>query len=406
MKKNIIIGFTVLASLTALFLGINFLKGKRIFNKERIFYALYDKVDGLSKSDKVTIKGFKVGHISEVKFTDQNASKLLVAFTVDGNYNIPQNTIAQIVTTDIMGSRSLELEFPKIVDKYAHSGDTLQGTLSKGLKEEVSAQVLPIKAKAEELMSSLDTLLVSAHTVLGSNSQQNLIASIESMSKTFKHLEKATGNLEDIIGSEKGTMVGILKNFESITQNLKKNEDKISNILTNFSSLTDTLVQADVAGTLIETQRALQEFADIMKSVNKGEGSVGAFLTDRGLYNQMENAATNLNRLMSDIRLNPKKYVSFSLLKTGKTVYQDADVKLLKNNDTFYRIQIFYMSESVALENSIFKGRTDITETKIGRNKYRYTVGYTNDYKKLNKLLKKVRKDFPDAYIIEDEQGK
>lgn len=406
MKKNIIIGFTVLASLTALFLGINFLKGKQIFNKERIFYALYDKVDGLSKSDKVTIKGFKVGHISEVKFTDQNASKLLVAFTVDGNYNIPQNTIAQIVTTDIMGSRSLELEFPEVAEKYAHSGDTLRGTLSKGLKEEVSAQVLPIKAKAEELMSSLDTLLVSAHTVLGSNSQQNLIASIESMSKTFKHLEKATGNLEDIIGSEKGTMVGILKNFESITQNLKQNEDEISNILTNFSSLTDTLVQADVAGTLIETQRALQEFADIMKSVNKGEGSAGAFLTDRGLYNQMENAATNLNRLMSDIRLNPKKYVSFSLLKTGKTIYQDTDIKALKESDTFYRIQIFYMSEPVALENSIFKGRTDITETKIGKNKYRYTVGYTNDYKKLNKLLKKVRKDFPDAYIIEDEQGK
>lgn len=406
MKKNIIIGFTVLASLTALFLGINFLKGKQIFNKERIFYALYNKVDGLSKSDKVTIKGFKVGHISEVKFTDENATKLLVAFTVDGNYNIPKNTVAQIVTTDIMGSRSLELEFPEVAEKYAHSGDTLRGTLSLGLKEEVSAQVLPIKAKAEELMSSLDTLLIAAHTVLGSNSQRNLIASIENMSKTFSHLEKATGNLENIMGSEKGTMIGILRNFESITQNLKQNEDKISNILTNFSSLTDTLIQADVSGTLLEAQNALQEFTSIMKSVNKGEGSAGAFLTDRGLYNQMENAATNLNRLMSDIRLNPKKYVSFSLLKTGKTIYQGIDGKSLKDNDIFYKIQIFYMSEPVSMESAIFKGRTDITETKVGRNRYRYTIGHTNDYKKLNKLLKKIRKDFPDAYIIEDEQGK
>lgn len=368
-----------------------------------VYYALYNKVDGLEKASIVIIRGYKVGTVVDVNFRDETASQLVVSFTVDGDYKIPKNTEARIVSKDIMGSRSLSLVFPEQVEGYIMPGDTLKSSLSKGLKEEVSAQVLPLKAKIEEIMGSMDTLLNSARTVLGTGSQQNLILSINSMKKIFKNLEHTTNDLDNIVSSEKETLKNILQSFSNITTNLDKNEDKVNAILSNISSFTDTLAKADFVNTLLEAKVAMTQLSGMVSKINKGEGSIGALLNDEELYDNLLSASANLDRLMTDVRLNPKKYVSFPILKTGRTVYYDSDAKKANETPTFYRILLFETTTPLEITNPIFKGRTDIVTNKEKGKKYRYTISYSSNYGKLEKELKKVRKDFPDAYIVEDK---
>ncbi len=251
-------------------------------------------------------------------------------------------------------------------------------------------------------MSSMDSILIAARAVLGKESQKNLVTSIKSMQKTFRNLETTTGHLNDVVLTEKKNMGSILQNFASISENLEKNNDKISMILGNVSSFTDTLTRADFAGTLIEAQQAIQQFTAMANKIEKGEGTVGALLNDEQLYNNLEAATANMNRLMTDFRLNPKKYVNFSLLKTGRTVYYDSPNPATEQG--FYRIQIYHSKGKVDLSNPIFKNHKDVVEIQKDKGDYLYTIGYTSDYKKLQKLLKKVRKDFPEAYIIEDNR--
>ncbi len=403
MKKNLITGIVVIVTLVLLYFGLNFLKGRNLFERDYEFHTIYANVDGLQVANPVLIRGKKVGEVQRVDFTDEKAEKLLVSFSVSMNYKIPRGTVAQIVTTSIMGGRSLKLNFPaETTNGYLVSGDTLQGGTTKGLKEEVSAQVLPIKAKAEQLMSSMDSILIAARAILGEESQKNLVTSIKSMRKTFKNLETTTGHLNEVVLTEKKNMGSILQNFASISENLEKNNDKISMILGNVSSFTDTLTRADFAGTLIEAQQAIQQFSAMVNKIEKGEGTIGALLNDEQLYNNLEAATANMNRLMTDFRLNPKKYVNFSLLKTGRTVYYDSPNPVTEQG--FYRIQIYHSKGKVDLSNPIFKNHKDIVEIQKDKGDYLYTIGYTSDYKKLQKLLKKVRKDFPEAYIIEDKR--
>lgn len=405
MKKNIITGIVVIVALVLFFFGFNFLKGKNIFEKDNVFHAIYTHVDGLKNASKVTIRGFKVGEVREVNFTNDKAESLMVSFSVSGDYKIPKGTVAQIVTTDIMGSRSLELRLPPEAEYgFLKPGDTLDGGMSKGLKEEVSAQVRPLKAKAQQLMLSMDSILNAAQAVLGKNSQKNLIASIESMSKTFQNLESATGSLNNIMTSEGQNMKGILQNFASITKNLEQNKDKINTIMNNVSSFTDTLVRADFAGTLLEAQQAIGQFSKMVNKIETGEGTVGALLNDKQLYNNLESAAANMDRLMTDLRMNPKKYVQFSLLNTGRRVYYDSPKPDSKSNRKNYRIQLYHSSTPVALSNPIFKGRNDVIEVQNKKGEYLYTIGYTPYYKKLQNILEKLRKDFPDAFIVEDKR--
>lgn len=401
-KKNIITGTVVIIALVLLFLGFNFLNSNNLFLKGNTYCALYDKVDGLEKSSIVMIRGYKVGTVVDVHFKDETARQLVVVFTVDDDYKIPKNTVARIVNKDIMGSRSLALVFPEKVKGYINPGDTLVSALSKGLKEEVSAQVLPLKAKVEEIMTSMDTLLTSAKTVLGQGSQRNLVSSIESMRKTFKNLERTTGSLDNIISSEKNTLKNILQDFSGIAENLNNNKDNVNAILSNISSLTDTLAGAGFANTLLEMQNAMKKLSGMVAKIDDGEGSIGALLHDDGLYDKLESAASNMDRLLTDVRLNPKKYVSFSLLKTGRTIYYDTEAKQDSQSLTNYRIQILSTTVPITMDNPVFKNYSNVTKQEVKEGEYRYTIGYTTDYDKLNKLLRKVRKYFPDAYIIED----
>ncbi|PVX52259.1 phospholipid/cholesterol/gamma-HCH transport system substrate-binding protein [Balneicella halophila] len=403
MKKNVITGIVVVVALVLFFFGFNFLKGKNIFFSDNIFHAIYTHVDGLKKSSKVTIRGYKVGEVQEVAFTSERADLLMVSFSVSSDYKIPKGTIAQIITTDIMGSRSLELRLPPEAEfGYLVSGDTLDGGMSKGLKEEVSAQVRPLKAKAQELMGSLDSILNATQAVLGKDSQRSLIASIENMEKTFRNLKNATGSLEEVMTGEEQNMRSILQNLSDITQNLNQNQDRINRILSNVSSFTDTLAQADFTGTLLEAQTAIKQFTGLVRKIEAGEGTVGALLNDKQLYDELETAAASLGRLTTDLRMNPKKYVQFSLLNTGRTVYCEGQGP--NSSDKIYRIQLYHSSTPVNLNNPIFKGRDDVMQIQNKKGDYLYTIGYTSDYEQLQDILKKLRKDFPDAFIIEDKQ--
>ncbi|MBS9767617.1 MAG: MCE family protein [Flavobacteriaceae bacterium] len=391
MKKNIITGSIVVVALVLLFFGFNFLKGRNLFEGTNVFYATYPNVDGLKNASKVTIRGMKVGEVQDIAFTSDKADLLVVAFVIADDYKIPKGTTAQIIATDIMGSRSLELHFPSQTNgEYLVSGDTLKGKISQGLKEQVTAQVLPLKEKVEKLMTSLDL-------ILGKKSQQNLVSAIENMDKSFKNIAQITHGLSNVVSTEQQNMQQILQNFASISKNLEQNNDKIQQILSNVASLSDTLTRANLGQTLLEGQKAVQQLSGVLSKVQKGEGSLGALLNDKQLYRNLEATTASMERLLTDVRLNPKKYVRFSLISTGGKSKSSENQKI-------YRIQIYRSAIPVELTNPIFKGNTDIVEMQSDKGDYLYTIGYTADYDKLEKILKKLRKDFPNAYIMEDKR--
>ncbi len=399
-RRNILIGLVLVFTIITFFLGFNFLKGEDLFSSKIKLYATYENIDGLEKSDLVTIKGFKIGNVTEIYFSDVRASKLIVEFEVDRSYEIPRNTIAQINTTDLMGDRSLNLILGE--GEMAKEGDTLRSALTEGLKEQVSQQVLPLKIKAESLIGSMDSLVVSFQTILNSESQGNLISSIQNIKKTLSNLERASGGLDHLITAEKSKISDILTNLAELSHLLKNNSSNMDNILTNFSSLSDSLAQTDLKATLNQAQQATEDLAQMLDKVNKGEGTIGSLLNDDELYTHFAQAAENLERLVADLKQNPKRYVRFSVLNTGRNVYYDSEALEASKKSLYYRVFVYHASQPVSLDNEIFKGRTDIDEQKQDDGTYLYTIGHTTDFKQLSKELKKIKKDFPKAYILEE----
>jgi phospholipid/cholesterol/gamma-HCH transport system substrate-binding protein len=311
-KRVYIIAISFIAALVMFIWGFNFLKGNDVFVKERVFYATYQNVSGLVPSNPVIINGMRVGQVTRLFFHPDMSGKIVAVLSLRSNFPVPENSIARIFSSDLMGSKAIELQLGNS-PMNALSGDTLQSSIEASLMDAVNAQVAPIKAKAEALISSLDSLVVVVQAILNEDSKKNLIQSLQNISLTFKNLENTTANIDTLVSGERKRIASILRNAELITRNFEKNSDELNRIMQNAATFSDSLAAADIAGTIRNADKALNELTQILDKLNKGEGTAGMLLKNDTLYFELEKSAAELNKLLEDVRLNPKRYVKFSL---------------------------------------------------------------------------------------------
>ena len=283
-----------------------------IFSNERVFYAAYEDVGGLERANPVKVNGLSVGQVRNMYFSSDGQANIIIEMVVKNKIPLPKNSTAKIVSSDILGSKAVDIILGKSTE-FIESGDTLKSDIEISIKEEVSRQLQPIKTKAENLMMSIDTVLAMLNNLFSNTNTRNIAKSVEHMANSFENLESTTSTIDTILKGQRNRLENIFGSIESITQNLQSNEDNLNNIISNLSSFSDTLAQARVAETINNVNMAMSEVAGITKKINNGEGSLGMLVNDDSLYIELEKSSRELNLLLEDIRLNPKKYVKFSV---------------------------------------------------------------------------------------------
>lgn len=404
--KYIIIGVVVSLTIGVLVWGINYLKGKNFFVKEKEYYVVYNKIEGLTNSNPVTINGLRVGVVRDIYFHPDGSGRIIVKFVLTQEYHIPDSSIAKIYSVDLMGSKGISLDLTKSKNYY-NVGDTLFAATEKDLKEQVSAQMLPLKHKAEELMFSMDSVMTVIQYIFNKQTRDNLSKTFESIKITVRNLESTSISLDTLMNNEKGKLAIIFSNIESITSNLKNNNEKLTTILTNFADISDTLAKANIYSTITNANKALADANVILDKIKRGEGSMGMLINNDSLYKSLNNSAGNLDKLLFDINENPKKYVHFSLFDFGKTYNVDENgkkhrVKPKKDTSTLgikFRIQIKSSKKQIKNYNKLFANYSDVKEIYID-GRYKYFVGNITDFNNVIPYQRNVRTNYPDAFAV------
>lgn len=311
-KREIGIGLVFIVALALFIWGFSYLKGFNLFKEQRVLYAVYERVSGLTKANPVSINGLKVGQVSDIYFNPDFSGEIVVEITIETEIPIPKNSVALIYSSDLMGSKAINLQLSND-SLFVNNGDTLNTKVEASLKEAVNQQIQPLKAKAEELIMSIDTVVTVIKQIFNEQARENLTSSLASIEQTFANLESASYNLDEMIAAEKVRLAEIMFNLESITTTIRENEDNIENILTNFSSISDSLAKAEIPQTFANINKVVGDVAGIIEKINNGEGSIGMLINDEDLYQDLQKSAEQLHLLMEDIRVNPKRYVRFSL---------------------------------------------------------------------------------------------
>ncbi|MCF8364509.1 MAG: MlaD family protein [Bacteroidales bacterium] len=311
ISREFKVGFIFIAAIAIFVWGFNLLKGTNILSGKRFLYAVYDRVDGLEKDNKVLINGLNIGKVSRLAFIPET-SKIIVELYIQNEVNIPDNSVANIYGADLLGTKAIEIRFGNS-STYVQNYDTLISALEQSLMDQVNEQVEPLKRKALALINSIDSTMSDIQSVFNEDTRSNLTSTIENIKKTLSNTESATYKIDHMLTDEQPRIISIMQNLESITANLDQNSENINRILSNFASLSDSLAASEIPQTMREAQEAVANLKSITQKINNGEGSLGQLMTNDSLYIQLEKSSSSLNLLLEDIRLNPKKYVKFSV---------------------------------------------------------------------------------------------
>lgn len=306
IRNEVKVGLLAVVALAILIVGYSFLKGNDVFSRDTTFYTVYDRVDGLTVSKPILINGFQIGRVSAMDLMADG--RIRTTLRVNSDYAIPENTIAKITSTDLLGGKAIVFDLGSSPN-YAKNGAVLESGSEKGLME----QVEPIQKKAENIAAVLDSVLSSINNTINEDFQRDFNRSIHSIANSLKNIEGITGQLEVLVGRERVRVSDIMANVQSITANLEQNNAQITSLLFNLNTITDQVAQANVANTVHSANKAVADFQGIVDRINRGEGSIGLLINDTQLYDNLQKASKNLDELMIDIKEHPGRYVHFSI---------------------------------------------------------------------------------------------
>uniref|UniRef100_UPI0032174381 MlaD family protein n=1 Tax=uncultured Draconibacterium sp. TaxID=1573823 RepID=UPI0032174381 len=397
------LGLLIVFSLTVLIWGLSYLKGNDIFKRNDYYHVVYNRIDGLSKSGKVMLNGFQVGQVSNIIFAPDNSGRLIVTFSVDTDFKIPRNSVAQIISSDIMGTRAMKINFSNEKEFY-QSNDTLPGEVEKDLKEQVSMQVLPLKSKAEELLGTVDSAITVLTVILNEDARDNLTASFQSFNKTMDNLESTTAELENLVSTQKDTIKNIFTNVNQLTEVFKNNARNLETIMQNLSSFSDTLSNVSVSPMLANLTEASNQVLLTLEKLNSDKSTAGLLLNDTELYNSINALAENMAFLVGDIQQNPKRYLKFSAMDFGKEVYINTKDDASSKNIIF-KVHLVSSKTKVETNSSVFSNLKNVEEYYAG-GVYSYLIGATGVYSEIEELHQSVRKQFPESSIVAFKNGR
>jgi len=300
------IGALTAITITILILGYSFLSGNDVFSGSNKFYAIYKSVEGLSVSKPVLVNGFQIGRVSKMQL--HNDGQTVVEFKVDKKYNVPVNTLAKLVSTDLLGGKAIVFELGTSKE-YAEDKDTLRADVQGSLAESLQ----PIQTKAENLITKLDSSLASINKILNPNFQKNVDRSFTSIANSLQTLEGTTKKIDNLVAAQTGHINGILTNAEVVSANLKTTTGGLNGITANVQRFSGDLANSNIKQTLDNANKAVADLQQTMANINSNKGSLGLLLHDDSLYRNLENASNNLNLLFLDLKANPKRYVHFSV---------------------------------------------------------------------------------------------
>lgn len=313
ISKEFKLGVIVVVGVVLLIIGVNYLRGFNPFQEAHRYYAVYEKIDGLSVSNPVLVNGFKVGQVTSVQFSERGDGSLIVAFDLQETaLKLPIDSKAKIISSDLFGTKAIDLIAGQSPD-LATAGDTLASDIEVGIAEAVRIELMPLKNKTSELIDGVDEILENLKAVFESDATTQLPAAFESLQRTVRTLEHTSTQLDGMVTENRGNLRSMLSNADAITANLRNHNEALANVIQNFSQISDSLAAIQFASTMAKADKTLGEFAAIAEKINRGEGTIGALIQSDSLHNGLVQTNRELQLLLNDLYLNPGRYVSVSV---------------------------------------------------------------------------------------------
>ena len=306
ISKEVKTAILVLLGIILFIFGFNYLKGKNLLEKNDVYYTEFD-YNALSKSSVVTVKGNAVGKVQDIKY-DFKTGKTRIAFTVSDQLRFSKNSKIRLYETGLMGGNAIAIITSKDGEQ-AKPGDFLKSEVEVGLIRSLTNNFSGLSTDLNSTLRSTDTLVTNLNKIVVDESEKGLKQTIAKFNETLTAFKQVAYTVNSELSNNDKNITTILENFKTTSNDL--------------AQLTAELKEANLGNTITSLNTTLTNVNMLLDSLNTGEGSMGKLFKDEALYNNLEGASKELEALLKDIKLHPKRY--FRILSKKEIPYREPE---------------------------------------------------------------------------------
>ena len=355
------VGILVVISIAILILMILSASGDiTIFSRTIILNTRLSEVEGLKKGDEVRLSGVHIGQVESVKFSDkipENANQkegtIIVSMKVDAataKDRVRTDSTVILGSIGLLGDKVLEITSGTQVGAPVKDGDFIKGSQQTSIKELVTGanDILANFTTLSDLLKDIGNQVREGKGTIGRflydesiyvNANRAAVQASDLMKrieegdgtasklindpKLYEDLRNTVNELSTLIGDVRkgrGT-VGRLVNDDEMYNRLNQATEKIDNVAKRVDEIAAQIQSGQgTAGRLIyddkiakEAEAAIANINKITERLDKGEGTAGKLLHDDKLYDNLNDASSEVVKLLYDFRQNPKKYLSIKV---------------------------------------------------------------------------------------------
>lgn len=294
--KEFVIGISVIVAILVLIFGIDYLKGINLFSPSNFYIASYNNVAGLELSAPVTIDGFKVGQVREIKFDYDKPGKVKVVLALNDKLRVPEDSHAAIASTLLSGGY-IDIKLGKSSKMIEKGGDipTVEGS---DLMSSVSDKIMPAIGG---ILPKIDSLLYNLNRLVADPA---LTSSIQRLDGISGNLLTATDGLDKTLNKDVPLLIrntrGVMTNVDSISANLMV--------------LSNQLKTLPINATMDNVNEITANLSRFSAQLNNQNSTLGMLTSDSQLYDRLNQVSADIDSLLVDLKRNPKRYISIKLL--------------------------------------------------------------------------------------------
>jgi phospholipid/cholesterol/gamma-HCH transport system substrate-binding protein len=266
-----------------------------MFRGRYIVGSAVTNAGGMRRGDPVQMRGVPIGRVLSLEISPQGVAMRL---EVEGQYRIPKDSHLEIKSGGIMQGMIADV-VPGTSSEYLRSGDFLPGTSSAGLND-VFAN---LNDQAQNVLSRVQSLL-SEETV------SNVHDSAAETARLLRQLNATVGEQRKELNALTASLRKSSEGLEKVTAGpeLERSVKRIDEVTARMGEVSASL------------DRSSKQVEGIIGRMDRGEGTLGKLSRDAALYDNLTQAAHNINqasinvnKLTEEIRRNPKKYLKLSV---------------------------------------------------------------------------------------------
>ena len=292
------VGSAIVISIIIFVLGSRFFEDIPLFKGTYDLFTEFDDARGMIVGNAVRISGVKVGSVQGVELNPES-NKVSIRMRLDSKFRVPEGSYTEITGIDALSAVQLSINPGPPGNPALEEGAVIPSKVEGDL-------FTSLTDKAPLLFDRVDSVLVGLDATLGET--QGVMAPGGDLRVMLSSLKNSASTIEAMLRQERGRLSHMLANVDTLTGELANLTggagDSLAAVTENLNAV---LGRVEIAVGQMESISG--RLNSIIGKIDRGEGTIGLLVNDPSLYYRMDSTLTSVNRLMTDFKKNPVRYM-------------------------------------------------------------------------------------------------